>query len=132
MLCFNFRSDSSSEFTVFADNCCMQVSSITSTGGLGSKAGGDIAALQKQLRQLTDQLKNVASLDMEPKAKEERVKLIQIQIQMVQQQIVAIQRQSQQEQLSKQLAAQAAKQVKSSDASSARTPGLGGSVDVYV
>lgn len=110
----------------------MQISSTTSTGGLGSKAGGDIAALQKQLRQLTDQLKNVAALDMEPKAKEERVKLIQAQIQMVQQQIAAIQRQSQQEQMSKQLAEQAAKQVKASDASPARTPGLGGSVDVYV
>ena len=108
----------------------MQVSSSTSTGVQSSQGSNRIAALQKQLRQLTDELKDVATMDMEPKAKQERLKLLQAQIQMVQQQIAAIQRQQQQEQLSQQNA-QAARQAQAAEHKTPRTPGLGESVDVY-
>lgn len=79
----------------------MQVSGTSSISGRISGAGADasdIAKLQKQLRDLVEELKGLATSDMDPKAKKERVKLLQSQIQMVQAQITAIQRARQQEQ----------------------------------
>ena len=78
----------------------MQVASTTSSPVKPSSSSGssDIAKLQKQLRELTEELKGVVSSDMDAKAKQEKAKLLQAQIQMVQAQITAIQRAQQQEQ----------------------------------
>ncbi len=71
----------------------MQVSLSPSIGNAASgAAASDIAKLQKQLKSLVDELKRVATSDMDAKAKKEKVKLLQAQIQMVQAQISAIQR----------------------------------------
>ena len=77
----------------------MQVSPSSSTGNVpSSAAASDIAKLQKQLMSLVEELKSVATSDMDAKAKKEKVKLLQAQIQMVQAQISAIQRARQQAQ----------------------------------
>ena len=117
----------------------MQVASTTSSPlkPSSSSGGSDIAKLQKQLRELTEELKGVVSSDMDAKAKQEKAKLLQAQIQMVQAQITAIQRAQQQEQQRAQAAkaegaaANAAQQQK---APSAKNPpaGLGRNVDTYV
>ncbi len=87
------------------------------------------------MRELTDELRNVAGQDMEPKAKQEKVKLLQAQIQMVQQQIAAIQRQMQQEQMDRAQAQQQAKasqQPRSTPVNKPQSlPGLGESVDTF-
>lgn len=106
----------------------MKITSSSANRSQGSQAGQQIAGLLKQMRQLTEQLKNVAVGDGDPKAKAEQIKLLQAQIQMVQAQIAAIQRQQQQEQLSQQKAAQAAQ---AAERPPARPPGLGESVDTY-
>ena len=77
----------------------MQITSATSSSsnaGAGAGNASNINRLQKQLRDLTEELRGVASSDMDEKAK-----LLQSQIQMVQQQITALQRQMQQEQMDK-------------------------------
>jgi predicted ribosome quality control (RQC) complex YloA/Tae2 family protein len=76
----------------------MQVSLSSSAGNVSSSSGSDIAKLQKQLWSLTEELKGVATSNLDAKAKKEKVKLLQAQIQMVQAQISAIQRARQQEQ----------------------------------
>lgn len=112
----------------------MQISSSTSSPRTtsGASSGNDVARLQKQLRELTDELGSVAGQDMDAKAKQEKVKILQAQIQMVQQQISAIQRQNQQEQANKLQQAQDAKNA-DTQATPARgkTPGLGDVVDTF-
>ena len=112
----------------------MQISRATSSpvATSGASSGNDIAKLQKQLRALTDELRDVAGQDMDAKAKQEKTKLLQAQIQMVQQQIAAIQRQNQQDQAHKLQQAQDAKNsdTKASSASG-KTPGLGDNVDTF-
>lgn len=78
----------------------MQVSNTSSSSSTSGTATGssDIAALQKQLRDLTNELKNVATSNLDAKAKAEKTKLLQAQIQMVQAQIAAIQRANMQKQ----------------------------------
>lgn len=78
----------------------MQVSSTSNSGSTNtsSSAGSDIAKLQRQLRDLTEELKNVVTSNLDAKAKAEKAKLLQAQIQMVQAQIAAIQRANQQKQ----------------------------------
>lgn len=130
----------------------MQVSSVSSspapTGAGRATSSSDVAKLQKQLRELTDALKQASSdQSMDGKAREQKVKLLQSQIQMVQAQIEAIQRQKQQEQLDKQREVQQADDQRgvppaslgSGDGPAATasrragaTPGLGESVDTYV
>jgi hypothetical protein len=118
----------SQDVAVCADNPNMQITSSTATRTQGSQGGQQIAGLLKQMRQLTEQLKSAATGDGDPKAKAERIKLLQAQIQMVQAQIAAIQRQQQQEQLNQQKTAQA---TQAAESPPARTPGLGESVDTY-
>ena len=68
----------------------MQVSSASSTSSAsGAQSSSEIAKLQKQMRQLTDELKNVATSDMDAKAKKQRVEALQAQIQNLQTQIDA-------------------------------------------
>lgn len=111
------------------------VGSLPSSPGAG---GADIARLQKRVQELTNELKSVASSDMEPKAKIARSKLLQAMVQMLQQQIAAIQQQAQQGQaLQQQKAAEAAQKA----GPAALAPGravapkargaLGGMVDIY-
>ncbi len=88
----------------------MQISRVSSVAAVApaskaSAAGGsdDTAALQKQLRDLTDQLKETSSdTSLNAKAREQKTRLLQAQIQAVQAQIAAIQRQKQQEQIESQ------------------------------
>jgi len=87
------------------------------------------------LRELADELKGVASSDLDAKAKQEKVKLLQARIQMVQAEIAAIQRAQQQ----KQQASQAEKSEDlANEALTQRAPsegqksGLGSKVDTYV
>ncbi len=88
----------------------MHISAIGSASATSSGAAdtsGTIAKLQKQIEQLTIALKDLASSDMEAKAKLLKSKLLQGMIQMLQQQIAALQRQSQQAQALKQQVTQA-------------------------
>ena len=75
-------------------------SSVSSTSPSGS-GGGDasrIAALQKQLKEATNELKQVATdSTLDTKAKEQKQKLLQAQIQAIQQQIASIQQAAAQE-----------------------------------
>lgn len=58
----------------------------------GSSAAAEIARLQKQIRVLTNDLKDVATDDsLDAKAKQKKAALLQAQIQVLQQQIAAIQ-----------------------------------------
>ena len=116
----------------------MQVASTTSAPvkPTSSSGSGDIAKLQKQLRELTEELKGVVSSDMDAKAKQEKAKLLQAQIQMVQAQITAIQRAQQQEQQLAQVAkaegaAANAAQQKKTQAAKTPSSGLGNNVDTY-
>ena len=114
----------------------MQVSSTSaSTSRVSSSSGGDIAKLQKQLRELTDELKGVASSNLDAKAKQEKSKLLQAKVQMVQAQIAAIQRAQQQEQQKAQVAkaegAAGAAHKQKAASTEDRTSGLGGNVDTY-
>lgn len=91
----------SSSIARFDRNVAMQVSGTSAFSGRFSGAGGDagdIAKLQKQLRDLVEELKGLATSNIDAKSKKERIKLLQSQIQMVQAQISAIQRARQQEQ----------------------------------
>lgn len=93
-----------------ADNAGMQISRNSSAAAVApaskpAASGGsdDTAALQKQLRDLTDQLKETSSdTSLNAKAREQKTRLLQAQIQAVQAQIAAIQRQKQQEQIESQ------------------------------
>ena len=116
-------------------NGAMQISSTTLTIGAapGAGAANSLDKLQKQLRELSEELQSVAVQDMDPKTKRERVKLLQVQIQMVQAQIEAIHRQTQQEQLERQRQADAKKEAAAPTASGkSKPPGLGGTVDTFV
>ncbi|MBD9390799.1 FlxA-like family protein [Acidovorax sp. ACV01] len=113
----------------------MQISGANSTNAASrGAASSNIAKLQKQLRELTDELRGVAGQDIDAKAKQEKIKLLQAQIQMVQQQIAAIARQSQQEQAARQQQAQATRDPSTKAApapTGRRTPGLGDTVDTF-
>lgn len=115
----------------------MQVSGTSAYSGRIPSTGGDsadIAKLQKQLRDLVEELKGLAASNIDPKSKKERVKLLQAQIQMVQAQIAAIQRARQQEQqdLSVQKSANAAKLAEKKKATTASgRDKLGSLVDAY-
>ncbi len=115
----------------------MQLSGTSPSAGSRSAAGGDasaIAKLQKQLHELVEELKGVATSNMEPKAKKERVKLLQSQIQTVQAQIAAIQRARQQEQqnAAMQKAQSAAKlDQENRDKADRKNISLGNLVDTY-
>ena len=75
-----------------------RASSLTTAGRSTSGGSSDTAALQKQLRDLTEQLKQAATdSTADSKAREQKVRLLQAQIQAVQAQIEAIQRRKQQE-----------------------------------
>ncbi len=100
--------------------------------------GGDIVRLQKRVQELTNELKAVASSDMEAKAKIAKSKLLQAMIQMLQQQIASIQQQAQQAQaLQQQKAADAVQKTapaaNAAGAPTARKPAgaLGSMVDTY-
>lgn len=112
----------------------MQISNASSSAGATAspQSSNNINKLQKQLRDLTDELRGVVGQDMDAKAKQMKVKMLQAQIQMVQQQIAAIQRQSQQDQANKMKQVQEAKNS-STQAAAARgkTPGLGETVDTF-
>lgn len=104
----------------------------------GSGGGGDIVRLQKRVQELTNELKAVASSDMEAKAKIAKSKLLQAMIQMLQQQIASIQQQAQQAQaLQQQKAADAVQKTapaaNAAGAPTARKPAgaLGSMVDTY-
>ncbi|MFZ4286038.1 FlxA-like family protein [Variovorax sp. HJSM1_2] len=109
----------------------MQVS-FRSTGGAnqGASSAAAIARLEKQMRELTEQLKAVVWEDMDPKLKEQRIQMLQGMIQMVQQQIMAVQRAEELRQMQEQQA-RAAEQQKATRAESSRQSGLGYRVDVY-
>ena len=82
----------------------MQLTSVsTTTGSSASRStasASDVDKLQKQLRELTDALKQASSdQSLDAKARQQKVKLLQSQIQVVQAQIEALQRQKQQDQL---------------------------------
>ena len=115
----------------------MHVSGTSSLSGHISSSGGDgsdIAKLQKQLRDLVEELKGLATSDIDPKSKKERVKLLQAQIQMVQAQITAIQRARQQEQqnVTIQKSENAAKLAdKKSPEAASENDTLGSNVDTY-
>ena len=52
----------------------MQVSSASSASSAsGAQSSSEIAKLQKQLRRLTDELKSVATSDMDAKTKKQKV-----------------------------------------------------------
>lgn len=73
----------------------------TSPSAASSSNPGEIDKLQKQLKELTKELRAVDSSGLTPKARIERAKLLQAMIQMVQQQISALlQSQRQKESLS--------------------------------
>ncbi|MBO9680512.1 MAG: FlxA-like family protein [Acidovorax sp.] len=104
-------------------------SALSSSGGTSSS---DLAALQRKLRELTDALKRVPTEDGDTKAKQQKAKLLQTQIQMVQHQIEALMRQKQQEQLDRQREKQQASELEAlRQGRKPATPGLGGSVDTY-
>ncbi|MCS4510867.1 FlxA-like family protein [Xylophilus ampelinus] len=105
---------------------------VSASSGSG---GGDIARLQKRVQELTNELRSVATSDMEAKAKITKTKLLQAMIQMLQQQIAAVQQQGQQAQaLQQQKAAEAAqKAAPTASTASARKPAgaLGATLDTY-
>ncbi|MCZ2498302.1 hypothetical protein GN316_16200 [Xylophilus sp. Kf1] len=124
----------------------MQVSSSTasanvSSGG-GASSAGQIAQLQKQLKDATEELKAVA-LDstLDAKAKEVKQKLLQSQVVAIQQQIAALQQaeaqkaqQAQQKAQEKAQAAEAPRADGDASAASTRKPEgspLGQRLDVY-
>ncbi len=125
----------------------MQISRTSSTAAVapasGSGASGgssDTAALQKQLRDLTEALKQTSSdTTMNAKAREQKTRLLQAQIQAVQAQIAAIQRQQQQEQIERQRqnagtagnTAAADQDSQGTGRKAAAAQGLGGNVDTY-
>lgn len=103
----------------------MQISISSSSGSTANaNSAATIARLQKQMRELTEQLKAVVWEDMDPKAKEQRIQMLQAMIQMVQQQIAATQQAEEMQQMQR----QAAEQRKVAQASTKRASGL---VDVY-
>lgn len=109
-------------------------SSATPSGALQGAGGNssDLAALQRKLRELADALKRVPTEDGDPKAKQQKAKLLQAQIQMVQQQIEALMRQKQQEQLDKQREKQQHSELEAlRQGRKPSAPGLGESVDTY-
>lgn len=65
--------------------------------GTGSSSD-EIGKLLGRIKELTAELKSLTSSDMDPKAKQDRAKLIQAQIKMLYAQIAAIQRERQQAQ----------------------------------
>jgi DNA repair exonuclease SbcCD ATPase subunit len=105
----------------------------SSASGVGdSGTASQIARIQKQIQTLTNELKDLATSDMNAKAKIARSTLLQAMIQMLQQQIAALQ----QAQAVKQLQAasdkaQAAQPGKSTAAARNPVAGLGESVDTY-
>ena len=113
--------------------------SSASVGSASSSGGNDTARLQKRVQELTNELKNVATSDMDAKAKVAKSKLLQAMIQMLQQQIAAIQQQAQQAQaMQQQKAAEVAQKPASAAKAAAAateqrktTGALGGMVDTY-
>ena len=113
----------------------MQVSSSTSasaSGAASSSGGNDIAALQRKLRSCSRRSKKWPP-NIDAKAKQQKSKLLQTQIMMVQNQIEALMRARQQAQIDKQREQQqAAENPSQSPSKGGKAPGLGGVVDVYV
>lgn len=82
-------------------NLIMKVSSSITlpVASSGAMSGNDaVAKLLGQIKELTAKLQSVTSADMDPKAKQEQVKLIQAQITMLYAQIASIQRERQEAQ----------------------------------
>jgi len=110
-------------------------SSVSSTSSAGS-GGGDasrIAALQKQLKEATNELKQVATdSTLDTKAKEQKQKLLQAQIQAIQQQIASIQQAAAQEAQKKaQAKADATGTEKPATARKPADSPLGNNLDVF-
>ena len=110
----------------------MQVSfSTTSSSAKGSNSAASIARLEKQMRELTEQLKAAVWEDLDPKVKEQKIQMLQAMIQMVQQQIAAIQQAEQLQQMQQQQAKAAEQQKVSQQASQNTVNRRSSLVDVY-
>jgi hypothetical protein len=93
----------------------MQVTfSSASSSAKGTNSAATIARLEKQMRELTEQLKAAVWEDLDPKVKEQKIQMLQAMIQMVQQQIAAIQQADAMQQMQRQQA-KAAEQQKASE-----------------
>lgn len=128
-----WRSAVSQEAAENADNKEMNVSSVGTKASSSSSGTSDaLAALQKKVRDLTAELKAVATSTMEAKAKKLKTELLQSMIQVLQAQIAAIQQQRAQAQ------ADAANKKAMEDAATAKTSkgksksNAGQAVDTYV
>jgi hypothetical protein len=70
----------------------------TTSGASSSDRSGEIAALQKQLRELTERTKSLADSDLDEKTKQKLVQMLMAQMQVIMAQIAALQTAQQQEQ----------------------------------
>lgn len=110
----------------------MQVSlSPTSSSAKGSNSAATIARLEKQMRELTEQLKAAVWEDIDPKVKEQKIQMLQAMIQMIQQQIASIQQAEQLQQMQRQQAKSAEQSKASQQASQEPANRRSRLVDVY-
>lgn len=101
----------------------------TSSASGGGNAASRIQQLQKQLKDATNELKQVANGDGDAASKKQQTELLQMRIQMLQSQIEALQ--NQQTQQAQKLQSSAKAVEASTVQSPAQSSGLGSLLDEY-
>ena len=112
----------------------MKIADTSSSANVSSDLSdtGTIAKLQKRLQVLMKQLRNVATENLSPKEKQEKSRLLQAEIEVIQAQIAAIQRKQMQANEIKNAAAPLASQTQATPHTKKDRLNAGFKVDTYI